>query len=155
MKHTSYAALLFVISDYPWTECLTEEGEFLAMAVVAVKVQSCFAVPCPHLSWKNECIRNIHNYPLTFHKCMYERTRRQNTRRNCGKDGGAMKLLFRSRRICLYTEKVLKLMLDLMIYSVASCGSWQPSGPSYIPQTAGMQTFFTCVLYNTVGNGVL
>ena len=52
-----------------------------------------------------------------------------------------MKLLFRSRRICLYTEKVLKLMRDVMIYSVASWGSWQPSDPCYIPQTAGMQTF--------------
>jgi hypothetical protein len=58
------------------------------MGVVVVKVQSCFAVPCPHLSWKKECIRNIHNYPLTFHKCMYKRNRRnrQNTGRNCGKD---------------------------------------------------------------------
>jgi len=46
------------------------------MGVAAVKVQSCFAVPCPHLSWKKECIRNIHNYPLTFHKGMYKRNRR-------------------------------------------------------------------------------
>jgi len=93
MKYISHAALPFIISDYPWTECLTEEEEFLAVGVVEVKVQSCFAVPYPRLSWK-KCMRNICNYPATFSQVYAFFKEKEHTHGEDIRRRGTMKLWF-------------------------------------------------------------
>jgi hypothetical protein len=77
------------------------------MGVVVAKVQSCFAVPCPHLSCKKQCIKNIHNYPLKVHKCIYKKDKkkqRQNTRRKMWEE-------WRSHEIVVQVQKNLLIYL--------------------------------------------